>query len=96
MLSKAQNEQHSYKTPLQEPVKVLPYDEAKERTEVYRKLFTKELNFKEVNVHFDLPKDEIIKELQGLKHRASTTKEDEFLSIAIVNIGFYLDLNINY
>ena len=53
--------------PLKEPVKVLPYDEADERADLYSKLFTKELKYKDVKVHRNLSKIAIIRELKDLK-----------------------------
>ena len=61
-----------------------------------RHLFKVVLEFDEVTVHTDISKDQMIGELGSLNIRAeefqASSSSKEFLAIAIVNIGFYLDL----
>ena len=74
----------------------LPYDEAIERGEKYEKLLKDVLKFNEVTVHKDLSKIEVLKVLDSLEDQAThfeqNKSEKEVLSVAIINVGYYLDL----
>ena len=55
-------------------------------------MFKDVLEFQEVKVYVDLPKNEMIKELQSLKTRADQKRADDILVVAVVNVSFHLDL----
>ena len=62
------------------------------QTKLYKEVF----EFEEVKVHKDLSKDKVIQEMKSLKARATefeeTKGEKDLLVVAVVNVGFYLDL----
>ena len=76
--------------------KGLVYKFAEERAEIHRTIFEEVLEFSEVRVFKNVSKANIIGELGEIKIRADAFEKDrgnkDLLAIAIVNIGFYLDL----
>ena len=62
------------------------------QTKLYKEVF----EFEEVKVHKDLSKDKMIQEMKSLKARATefeeTKGEKDLLVVAVVNVGFYLEL----
>ena len=69
---------------------------ATERAEVQRQIFKDILEFDEVTVHNDPSKADMIKELNALKKRSDefekTRGDKDVLAIAVINIGYFLDL----
>ena len=63
-----------------------------ERTDMYKHLFKDVLKFREVKVHTDLSKADVIKVLDSLKENAikfeESKRENDRLVVAIANIGF--------
>ena len=59
-------------------------------------MFKDVLEFQEVKVYVDLPKNEMIKELQSLKNYADQFEQNravnDVLVMAVVNIGYHLNI----
>ena len=77
-------------------LKGTPYDGAVKTGAIYEKLFKEVLQFDKVTVHTDLKKTQVKAVLASLEKEANafekTKSDNEILSIAIANVGYYLDL----
>ena len=80
-------------------IKTEPYIRALENGEKYRLLFEELLKFDEVSVFRNLPKNQFIEVLDSVQSHADRFERqksnEEVLTVAIVNVGYYLDLEHN-
>ena len=80
-------------------IKTEPYKKALENGEKYRLLFEELLKFDDVSLFTNLPKNQFIEVLDSVQSRADQFEhrksDEDVLTVAIVNVGFYLDLEHN-